>query len=247
MAAPVMAGASLLGAGISAYGQYQGAMSQAAGYANNASNAISSISQSIFGEASAEAAARDADIAAADAQRAADYTVAIGENKFKTALVNADLARAEGQIKAFNAAREKKLALSAIQARGAASGAGPALDVAGQVGAQGEFNKLMALYEGENTARSIYDQGVADKWNAQNTAYGIMQQRRGIVAQGSSYRNQATSYRNATTAAYQTAGNYSNAASAARNQAPLMAAGTLLGGAGSALTSYRYMGGTLPA
>lgn len=247
MGAPVMAAAALGGAAISAYGQYKNAQSQASAYENNANNAISSISQSIFGASSASAAAAEADAAAADAQRAADYTVAIGENKFQTALVNADLARAEGQIKAFNAAREKKLALSAIQARGAASGAGPALDVAGQVGAQGEFNKLMALYEGENTARSIYDQGVADKWNAQNTAYGIMQQRRSIIAQGASYRNQATSYGNAATAAYQTAGNYYNAAAAARNQAPMMAAGTLLGGAGSALTSYKYMGGTLPS
>jgi len=247
MAAAAMAGASLVGAGISAYGQYQGAMSQASGYANSAANALSSIPQSILGAASAEAAAKDAEYAAADAKRAADYTVSIGENQYKKSLVDADLARASGQINAFNAAREKKLALSAIQARGAAAGGGAALDLAGQVGAQGEFNKLMALYESENTARSIYDQGVASKWNAQNTAYGIMQNRRSIISQGASYANQAMSYRNAATSSYMTAQNYNNAASAVKSQAPLMAAGTLIGGAGSALTGYKNMAGSLPS
>lgn len=239
------AGASLAGAGISAYGQYQGAQSQATGYLNNAASAYASIPQSILGSASANAAAREADSAIADAQRAADYQVAIGQNEYNKSLKDADLARASGQVQAYNAAREKKLALSAIQARGAASGGGPAVDVAGQVGAQGEFNKLYALYQGENTARSIYDQGVAAQWNAQNQAYQIMLARRGMVAQKAGYQNQAMSYNNALFSSMMTAQNYKNAAGTVMAQAPLAAAGTLLGGVGSAITSYRYAGGDI--
>lgn len=245
MAAPIAAGVSLLGAGIGAYGQMQSANSQAAGYENNAANAYASIPQSILGAANARLAAQEADYAMADAQRAADYQVKIGENEYRKSLVNADLARASGQIKSFNAAREKKLALSAVQARGAASGAGPALDIAGQVGAQGEFNRLYSLYEAENTARNIYDQGVASKWNAQNQAYQIMLARRGMVAQKAGYENQALTYNNAAMSALTTAGNYKTAASTIRSQAPVAAAGTLLGGVGSAITSYRYAGGDI--
>lgn len=245
MAAPIAAGVSLLGAGIGAYGQMQSANSQANAYNNNAYNSYATIPQSLASAANARLAAAEADYAMADAQRAADYQVTIGENEYKRSLTDADNARASGQVNAFNAAREKKLALSAIQARGAASGGGPALDVAGQVGAQGEYNKLYALYQGENTARSIYDQGVAAKWNAQNQAYQIMLSRRGMAAQKYGYLSQAASANNAATSAMITAGNYKNAAASTLAQAPISAAGTLLGGVGSAITSYRYAGGDL--
>lgn len=245
MAAAAMAGASLVGSGISAYGQYQGAMSQAGQYDNAANNALASIPQSIVGAANARLAAQEADFAIEDAKRAADYTVRIGQNQFNKALEDANLARASGQKNAFNAARERRLALSAIQARGAASGGGPALDIAGQVGVQGEFNKLYALYDSENTARSIYDRGVADQWNAQNQAYQTMLARRSMVAQKAGYQSQALSYDNAAASAMFSAQNARNAASTIRSQAPLAAAGTLLGGAGSALTAYRYAGGDL--
>lgn len=245
MAAPVAAAASLIGSGISAYGQYQGAMSQASNLDANAASAYASIPESIIGASNARLAANEAQYAIDDAKRAADYSVKIGENEYRKALVDADLARASGQLNAANAAREKKLALSAIQARGAASGAGPALDVAGQVGAQGEFNKLYALYAAENTARSIYDQGVASQWNAQNQAYQTMLNRRAMFSQKAGFENQALSYNNAATSAMFTANNYRSAASATRAQAPLAAAGTLIGGAGSALTAYRYAGGDL--
>jgi len=245
MAAPVATAASLIGSGISAYGQYQGAMSQAGQYDNAAANALGSLPQSILGAAGARLAATEADMAMADAQRAADYTIKIGENEFRRSLVDADLARASGQRNAFNAARERKLAMSAIQARGAASGAGPALDIAGQVGVQGDFNKLYSLYDAENTARSIYDQGVAARWNAQNQAYQTMLSRRAMAAQKAGYQNQALSYDNAATSAMFSAQNYRNAAGMTRSQAPLAAAGTLLGGVGSALTTYRYAGGDL--
>jgi len=245
MAAPVAAGVSLLGAGIGAYGQMQSASSQAAGLENNAANTLASIPQSIIGQANARLAAQEADWAMADAKRAADYSIQIGENEYRRSLTDADNARASGQIKAFNAAREKKLALSAIQARGASAGGGAALDLAGQVGAQGEFNKLYSLYEAENTARSIYDQGVAAKWNAQNQAYQTMLSRRAMASQKAGYENQALSYGNAATSAMLTAQNYRSAASNMRSQAPLAAAGTLLGGVGSAITSYRYAGGDL--
>lgn len=237
------AAASLVSAGIGAYGQYQGAKSQAAGYENSANNAISTMPGSIMSASSANLAASEANYAAADAKRAADYQLVIGENAYRKSLVDADNARAAGQVNAANAAREKRLALSAIQARGAASGAGPALDVAGSVGAQGEFNKLYALYDAENTARSIYDNGVAAKWNAQNSAYQMMQQRRSMIAQGFSYQNQAQSYMNQIPSALTSANNYNAAASRVMAQAPLAATGTLLGGVGSAITSYRYASG----
>lgn len=251
MAAPaipfVVAGASLLGSGISAYGQYQGAQSQAAGYQNSANNALASMPGSIMAASSATLAAKEANYAADDAKRAADYQLIIGENAFRKSLVDADNARAAGQVNAANAAREKRLALSAVQARGAASGAGPALDIAGSIGAQGEFNKLYALYDAENTARSIYDNGVASKWNAQNSAYQMMQQRRSMIAQGFSYQNQATSYMNQIPSALTSANNYNAAASRVMAQAPLAAAGTLIGGVGSAVTGYRYAGGNIPS
>lgn len=245
-AAPVataVGAASLLGSGISAYGQYQGAQSQAAGYQNSANNALSSIPGSIMAASSTTLAAKEANYAADDAKRAADYQLVIGENAFRKSLVDADNARAAGQVNAANAAREKRLALSAVQARGAASGAGPALDIAGSIGAQGEFNKLYALYDAENTARSIYDNGVAAKWNAQNSAYQMMQQRRSMIAQGFSYQNQAQSYTNQIPSALTSSNNYNAAASRVMGQAPLAAAGTLLGGVGSAVTSYRNAGG----
>ena len=77
-------------------------------------------------------------------------------------LVNAGQARATSQRKALAQQKQTKLVQSALQARAAASGGGAldptVMDLAGDIAAEGDYRRRVALYEGDDATR-IYQAG----------------------------------------------------------------------------------------
>jgi hypothetical protein len=135
-----------------------------------------------------------------------------GQYKAQELRQAANEAQAASQREAMDFSRNKNLLLSKARAA-AGSGASDTsvINTMAGIEQQGEFQKAMSLYGGENKSRGL-------KWEAENA-----------LAEAAN-NDLATQYQ---------IGMLGYKANAARKMAPLQAAGTLLSGAGSALNSYR--------
>lgn len=161
------------------------------------------------------AAAADAGNAQALAQRqgAADNAAAL---EFKATQEDqaAQESRAAAQRQALEKTHNARLLLSTLQARAAASGAGAAdpgvQTIAGRIAGRGAYEALTDTYNGDNRALGLIDQAKGDRFSAATGIQG------GNMAADASIA----------------AGN------ARRSASYLSAAGTLIGGAGSAFKTY---------
>jgi hypothetical protein len=121
-------------------------------------------------------------------------------------------ALASSQREAMDFSRNKDLLLSRARvAAGGGSGDTSVINTMAGIEQQGEFQKAMALYGGENKRRGL-------NWEADNA---ILEARNNDLA--TQYQTGMLGYK----------------ANATRSMAPWSAAGTLMSGAGSALNQYR--------
>lgn len=164
-------------------------------------------------------AAADAGQAQARAQRqaAADNATAL---EFKATQEDqaAQESRASAQRQALDKGHQTDLVLSTLQAR-AAAGGGSASDpgvlaLASRIKGRGEYESLLEGYTGENKARGLLDQAAGDRFAAATGITGGNMAADASIASGNA--KQSASY--------------------------LSAAGTIVGGAGSAFKTYRAGG-----
>ena len=103
------------------------------------------------------------------------------EHQAKQARQNAGQERAASQRAAFDQRRQARFASSTAQARAAASGAGvgdpTAVNILGDIAAEGEFRALNELFIGEERARSLETQADAlvFEGNQESIAGGVAQ------------------------------------------------------------------------
>ncbi len=177
---------------------------------------ISAFSTIMGGNSAADAGYAQA---AAQRQQAADNAAALG---FKATQEDqaAQESRAVAQRAALEKGRQTNLVLSNLQANAAASGGG-ATDpgvaaIAGRIAGRGEYESLTDMYSGENKARGLMDQAAGDRFSAATGTTGANMAADASIAAGNAKQN----------ASY------------------LSAAGTLIGGAGSAYRTYKGIGPT---
>jgi hypothetical protein len=105
--------------------------------------------------------------------------------------------RAKSQRIAIEQQREKRLAQSTGQAVAAASGGGAldpgVLDIMGGIEDQGNYNALVALYEGESSARNFESQAALTRWQGSNALAASKMEAAGSRTQGSMARSAGNS------------------------------------------------------
>jgi hypothetical protein len=175
-----------------------------------AGSAVSAVGTIAGGNAAAAAGQASA---AAQRQNAADNATQL---EFRATQEDqaAQESRASSQRDALEKTRQARLLLSTLQARAASGGGGASdptiLNLAGNIGGRGEYEALTDMFTGEDKARGLEDQASGDRYSAAT----------GIIA-GDMGANAAIAEGNAK-----------------RNASYLSAAGTLIGGAGSAYKVY---------
>lgn len=136
------------------------------------------------------------------------------EFKAKQEDMAAQESRASSQRDALERGRQTKLVLSKLQAGAAASGAGATdptvTTLAGQIGGRGEYEALTDLFKGENRARGLMDSATGDRMSATAGLQGGELQANAQIAEGN----------------------------AKKSASQLAAAGTIIGGAGSAFKAF---------
>lgn len=138
---------------------------------------------------------------AAEAQAEASQNAAIYQAKQMEA--NAGQERAMSQRKAIEEVRRKTLAQSTGLARAAAGGGaldGSVVKIMGDLEEEGEYNKSVALYEGEERARDLESGGSINRYEG-NEAYkaGKMQKKSSRISAASSLLKGAASASNMST------------------------------------------------
>ena len=92
-------------------------------------------------------------------QVAAQHRAAVGERDAQAQDIQAGQERAVGQRNLISERKNQARVESTIRTRAAASGAGALdptiVDILGDVGSEGDFRALSALYEGEDRARAL--------------------------------------------------------------------------------------------
>lgn len=100
--------------------------------------------------------------------------------------------RATAQRQAIEQQRQKRLTQSRAQAVAAASGGGAldpgVLDIMGGLEDQGNYNALVALYEGESSARNYENQAALTRWQGEQAMNAAGVEAWGSRVQGSNAR-----------------------------------------------------------
>ena len=134
--------------------------------------------------------------------------------------------RAASQRQAMEQQRQKRLVQSRGQAVAAASGGGAldpgVLDIMGDIEDQGNYNALVALYEGESSARNYENQANLSRWQGVNALNASKTEAWGSRQQGALARAEGK---------------------AKKKQAYIGALGSALGGASSLYSKYGQTGG----
>jgi len=104
-------------------------------------------------------------------------------------LVNAGQARATSQRKALAQQKQTKLVQSALQARAAASGGGAldptVMDLAGDIAAEGDYRRRVALYEGDDASRTLNAGAGMRRWEGEQAVRaGKIKQRSANIGAG---------------------------------------------------------------
>lgn len=116
-------------------------------------------------------------------QQAADYQA-------EQMRVNAGQERAMSQRRAIEASREKRLTQNSLITRAAASGGGTldgsVVKIMGDLEEEGEYNKGVALYEGEERARDLESGAAIQTYEGEQAKIaGKMRKRAGYLEAGS--------------------------------------------------------------
>jgi hypothetical protein len=129
---------------------------------------------------------------------------------------------AAAQRSAFERRDQGRLLMSKLQARAAASGGGATdpgvLDLAGNIADRSEYDALTEMFKGQDRANGLYDQATSSRLTGE-----------AILAEG----------RDRYTAAGMNASSRLQLGDAQQRASQMAAAGTIIGGAGSAFSTYR--------
>lgn len=255
MADPVTLGVMAAGTAVSAAGTLFGGASADAAAKTSANaqyvggNAVAD-AQETGANYSADAMLVGGELTAKGQEQGGVFAEQDAEFQAKQAEQAAAIARASGQRDMFDVQRQTKLTSSTLQANAAASGGGASdeniVQLQKDIAGRGEYEALIAMFNGENTARGYEDTAAGLRYSGAVAKYGADEA--AIATRfGSKTQAAATRYQGAASAASTRYGAATGANAAltagenAKTASYLGAAGTILSGAGSIGKTYSAM------